>query len=137
VPNDTVQAISRALIGLLNNQWLYGALYFLLVFIFTYFYTAVTFDPAAISTNVQKQGGFILGIRPGRPTTEFLSRVLNRITLFGALFLGVIAILPLAVQAGFGISALTIGGTSLLIVVSVVLESLKQIQAQVVMHEYE
>lgn len=137
VPNDTVQAISRALINLLNNQLLYGALYFLLVFVFTYFYTAVTFDPQAIATNIQKQGGFILGIRPGRPTAEFLSRVLNRITLFGALFLGAIAILPLAVQAGFGISALTIGGTSLLIVVSVVLETLKQIQAQVVMHEYE
>jgi len=137
VPNDTVQAISRALINLLNSQWLYGTLYFLLVFVFTYFYTAVTFDPQAIATNIQKQGGFILGIRPGRPTAEFLSRVLNRITLFGALFLGAIAVLPLAVQAGFGISALTIGGTSLLIVVSVVLETLKQIQAQVVMHEYE
>ncbi|MBI4132028.1 MAG: preprotein translocase subunit SecY [Candidatus Sungbacteria bacterium] len=137
VPSDAVQAVSRALISLLNNQWLYGALYFILVFIFTYFYTAVTFDPQAIATNIQKQGGFILGMRPGRPTAEFLSRVLNRITLFGALFLGVIAILPLAVQAGFGIAAFTIGGTSLLIVVSVVLETLKQIQAQVVMHEYE
>lgn len=137
VPNATVQAISRFLINLLNNQWLYGGFYFLLVFLFTYFYTAVTFDPQAIATNVQKQGGFILGLRPGRPTAEFLYRVLNRITLFGAIFLGVIAILPLAVQAGFGIQALTIGGTSLLIVVSVVLETLKQIDAQLVMHEYE
>ena len=137
VPNATVQAVSHSLITLLNNQWLYGALYFLLVFVFTYFYTAVTFDPQAIATNVQKQGGFILGLRPGRPTAEFLHRVLNRVTLFGALFLGAIAILPLAVQSGFGISALTLGGTSLLIVVSVVLETLKQIQAQVVMHEYE
>ncbi len=137
VPNATVQAVSHSLITLLNNQWLYGALYFLLVFVFTYFYTAVTFDPQAIATNVQKQGGFILGLRPGRPTAEFLHRILNRVTLFGALFLGAIAILPLAVQSGFGISALTLGGTSLLIVVSVVLETLKQIQAQVVMHEYE
>lgn len=137
VPNDAVQAVSRFLIGILNNQLLYGGLYFLLVFLFTYFYTAVTFDPQAIATNIQKQGGFILGIRPGRPTAEFLSYVLTRITLFGGLFLGVIAILPLALQAGFGISALTIGGTSLLIVVSVVLETLKQINSQVVMHEYE
>ncbi len=137
VPNDAVQAVSRFLIQLLNNSWLYGVLYFLLVFLFTYFYTAVTFDPQAIATNIQKQGGFILGMRPGRPTAEFLYRVLNRITLFGAIFLGAIAVLPLAVQAGFGLSALTIGGTSLLIVVSVVLETLKQIDAQLVMHEYE
>ncbi len=137
VPNNTVQQISQFLITLLNNQWLYGGFYFLLVFLFTYFYTAVTFDPDAIATNVQKQGGFILGLRPGRPTSEYLSRILNRITLFGALFLGSIAVLPLAVQAGFGLSVLTIGGTSLLIVVSVVLETLKQIQAQLVMHEYE
>ena len=137
VPNDAVQSFSNFLIQLLNNQWLYGGLYFLLVFLFTYFYTAVTFDPQAIATNIQKSGGFILGLRPGRPTAEFLYRILNRITLFGALFLGSIAVLPLAVQAGFGISALTIGGTSLLIVVSVVLETLKQINSQLVMHEYE
>ncbi len=137
VPSATTQAFSHFLITLLNNQWLYGILYFLLVFVFTYFYTAVTFDPQAIALNIQKQGGFILGMRPGRPTAEFLKRILNRITLFGALFLGAIAVLPLLVQAGFGISALTLGGTSLLIVVSVVLETLKQIQAQVVMHEYE
>ncbi len=137
VPNGAAQTVSRFLIQLLNNQWLYGVLYFLLVFLFTYFYTAVTFDPQAIATNIQKQGGFILGMRPGRSTADYLHRVLNRITLFGALFLGFIAILPLAVQAGFGISALTIGGTSLLIVVSVVLETLKQIDSQLVMHEYE
>ena len=137
VPNDAVQTVSRFLIQLLNNQWLYGVLYFLLVFLFTYFYTAVTFDPEAIATNVQKQGGFILGLRPGRPTAEFLHRVLNRITLFGALFLGAIAVLPIAVQSGLGIQTITLGGTSLLIVVSVVLETLKQVDSQLVMHEYE
>lgn len=137
VPNDSVQALSRFLIQLLNNRWLYGTFYFVLVFLFTYFYTAVTFDPQAIATNIQKQGGFILGIRPGRPTAEFLYRILNRITLFGAVFLGVIAVLPLAAQSGFGLAAFTIGGTSLLIAVSVVLETLKQIDAQLVMHEYE
>ena len=137
VPNPTIQTIGNTLVNLLQNQLLYGALYFLFVFLFTYFYTAVTFDPDAIATNVQKQGGFILGIRPGRPTAEFLQRILSRITLFGALFLGVIAILPLLVQAGFQTTAVTIGGTSLLIAVSVVLETLKQIDAQLVMYEYE
>ena len=137
VPNPTIQAIGNTLVNLLQNQLLYGILYFSFVFLFTYFYTAVTFDPDAIATNVQKQGGFILGIRPGRPTAEFLQRILSRITLFGALFLGVIAILPLLVQAGFQMTAVTIGGTSLLIAVSVVLGTLKQIDAQLVMYEYE
>lgn len=137
VPNSYLQDVSRFLIQLFNNQLFYGAIYFLLVFVFTYFYTAVTFDPQAIADNVQKQGGFILGMRPGRPTAEFLGKILNRITLAGALFLGAIAILPLIVQATLGIQALTIGGTSLLIVVSVVLETMKQINAQLVMREYE
>ena len=137
VPNQFVQEVSRYLIRIFNNQWFYGIIYFLLVFVFTYFYTAVTFDPKAIADNVQKQGGFILGIRPGRPTAEFLYRILNRITLAGALFLGAIAVLPLLVQGALGIQTLTIGGTSLLIVVSVVLETMKQINAQLVMREYE
>ncbi|RJQ36022.1 preprotein translocase subunit SecY [Candidatus Parcubacteria bacterium] len=137
VPNPTVQDIGAFLVSIINNQWLYASGYFLLVFLFTYFYTAVTFDPESIATNIQKQGGFILGIRPGRPTAEYLARILSRITLFGALFLGIIAILPILVQAGFQTAAVTIGGTSLLIVVSVVLETLKQIDAQLVMHEYE
>ena len=137
VPNPAVQAVSRFLIQILNNQLLYGVLYFLLVFAFTYFYTAVTFDPKAIADNLQKQDGIILGIRPGNPTADYLYRVLNRITLAGGLFLGVIAVLPLIVQYAFGLQALTIGGTSLLIVVSVLLETMKQIDAQLVMHEYE
>lgn len=137
VPNAYVQQASRFLIGLFNNQLLYGAFYFMLVFVFTYFYTAVTFDPQAIADNVQKQGGFILGVRPGRPTAEFLGTILSRITLAGGLFLGIIAVLPLAAQAAFSIRALTIGGTALLIVVSVVLETMKQIDAQTAMREYE
>lgn len=137
VPSDFVQQISRFLIQIFNNQWFYGTIYFLLVFAFTYFYTAVTFDPQAIADNIQKQGGFILGIRPGRPTAEFLYRILNRITLTGAIFLGTIAVLPLVVQGFLGVQTLTIGGTSLLIVVSVVLETMKQINAQLVMREYE
>lgn len=137
VPNDVVQRISGFLVGVFNNQLIYGVFYFLLVFMFTYFYTAVTFDPQSIADNVQKQGGFILGIRPGRPTAEYLARIISRITLAGGLFLGVVAVLPLLVQAGFGIRSLSIGGTALLIVVSVVLETIKQIDAQLAMREYE
>ncbi len=137
VPNQYIQHFSRVLIQLFNNQWIYGAIYFLLVFVFTYFYTAVTFDPKAIAENIQKQGGFILGIRPGRPTAEFLYSILNRITLAGAIFLGAIAVLPIAVTNVLGVQALTLGGTALLIVVSVVLETMKQIDAQLVMREYE
>ncbi|MBI4137820.1 MAG: preprotein translocase subunit SecY [Candidatus Sungbacteria bacterium] len=132
-----VQRASQFLIGAFNNQGLYGSVYFLLVFLFTYFYTAVTFDPQTIADQIQKQGGFILGVRPGRPTAEFLAYIVNRITLAGGLFLGIIAILPLAVQSALNIQALTLGGTALLIVVSVVLETVKQIEAQVAMREYE
>ncbi len=137
MPNPTVQQFGNMLVNLFNNQAAYGVIYFVLVFAFTYFYTAVTFDPVAIADNVQKQGGFILGIRPGRPTAEYLYRILNRITLAGAIFLGGIAVLPLIVQGVFGFQALTIGGTALLIVVSVVLETMKQIDAQLVVREYE
>ncbi len=137
LPNPILQNAARVLVQLFNNQWIYGVVYFILVFLFTYFYTAVTFDPKAIADNVQKQGGFILGIRPGRPTAEFLAHLLNRITLAGGLFLGAVAVLPLAVQGVFGLRALTVGGTALLIVVSVVLETMKQIEAQLAMREYE
>ena len=137
IPNPYMQEISRFLIQAFNNQWAYGAVYFLMVFVFTYFYTAVTFDPNAIAENIQKQGGFILGVRPGKPTAEFLAYIISRITLAGGLFLGVIAVLPILVQNAFRVQALTIGGTALLIVVSVVLETMKQIEAQVVMREYE
>jgi len=134
---SVIQVITKFLSVFMNNLWVYGSLYFILVFVFTYFYTAVTFDPEAVSTNLQKSGAFVPGIRPGRPTAEFISKILNRITLVGAIFLGLIAVLPLSIRAITGISALTIGGTALLIVVSVVLETIKQIEAQVVMREYE
>ncbi len=137
VPHATVQTIAQFLITVFNNQITYGVAYFVLVFAFTYFYTAVTFDPQAIADNLQKQGGFILGIRPGRPTAEYLTRILNRITLAGALFLGAIAILPILVRGILDVQALTLGGTALLIVVSVVIETIKQINAQLVMREYE
>jgi preprotein translocase subunit SecY len=120
-----------------GNQSYYAAMYFVLVVAFTYFYTAVVFQPHQIAENLQKQGGFIPGIRPGNPTAEYLSFVSNRIILGGALFLGVIAVLPLVLQSATNTKSLAIGGTSLLIVVSVVLEMVKQIQSQLVMRDYE
>ena len=129
--------IARSSAVFLQNQFVYGSFYFILVILFTYFYTAITFDPDQISQNLQKQGGFIPGIRPGNSTAEFIKRILNRVVLIGAIFLGVIAVLPIIVQYFTGIATLTIGGTALLIVVSVVLESMKQIKSQLVMREYE
>lgn len=132
-----VQTISGFLTVFIDNLWVYGSLYFVLVFLFTYFYTAVTFDPEAISSNLQKSGAFVPGIRPGRPTAEHIARILNRITLVGAVFLGLIAVLPLVMRAATGLASLAIGGTALLIVVSVILETIKQTESQVVMREYE
>jgi preprotein translocase subunit SecY len=121
----------------LQNQWVYGIAYFVLVVIFTYFYTAVVFDPVKISDNLQKQGGYIPGIRPGATTAEYLYHIINRITLAGALFLGVISVLPFVVQGMTGIQAFSLGGVSILIVVSVVLETVKHIQSQLTMRSYE
>ncbi len=133
-----LQNVGRSLATFFQTGgFVYGALYFLLVVVFTYFYTAVTFDTKQIAENVQKQGGFVPGIRPGNPTSEFLNRVLNRITLAGATSLGLIAVLPFIVQYFTQTATLTIGGTALLIVVSVVLDTIKQIKAQLAMHEYE
>ncbi len=133
-------AIANLAVGVSNifkNQWFYGSAYFVLVVLFTYFYTAVTFDPKQIGENLQKNGGFVPGIRPGQATAEYLHRVLNRITLTGALFLGAIAVLPFVVQGLTNIQSLTIGGTGLLIVVSVVIEIMKQIESQLIMRDYE
>jgi len=135
--NQTVANGARWVVGLFQDQWFYGVAYFVLVVLFTYFYTSVTFDPANIAENLQKQGGFIPGIRPGRRTSQFLKYVINRITLTGALFLGFIAVLPLVMQGVLGLTTMTIGGTALLIVVSVVLETMKQIESQLTMREYE
>lgn len=132
-----VSSFSGYVLAFLNNTWIYGASYFILVFFFTYFYTAVTFDPKMISQNLQKGGAFIPGIRPGQSTADYLSKIITRITLVGALFLGFIAVVPLGIKAVTGIASLAIGGTALLIVVSVVLETAKQIEAQTSMMEYK
>jgi preprotein translocase subunit SecY len=124
-------------IAFFQNQLVYGILYFILVFAFTYFYTEVIFHPTQIAENLQKQGGFIPGIRPGRHTSDYLSYTTHKIIFVGALFLGVIAILPLIMRYFTGMQSLAIGGTSLLIVVAVVIETVKQIESQLTMREYE
>lgn len=134
--NAVIQNISRHVLSWLANGWIYAVIYFLLVFIFTYFYTAVTFDPDSIATNLQKSGAFIPGVRPGQSTAEHVARILTRLTLVGALFLGFIAVLPLAVKASTGITSFAIGGTALLIVVSVVIDLIKKVDAQVSIREY-
>lgn len=124
-------------VALFQNQLFYGVTYFILVFAFTFFYTEVIFHPHQIAENLQKQGGFIPGIRPGTHTAEYLSGTTRKIILAGALFLAVIAVLPLMVRYITGIESLAIGGTSILIVVSVVIETVKQIEAQLTMREYD
>ncbi|OGY90392.1 MAG: preprotein translocase subunit SecY [Candidatus Komeilibacteria bacterium RIFCSPLOWO2_01_FULL_52_15] len=136
-PTAWVANSANFIIQLFANQTFYGIFYFFMVFLFTYFYTAVIFKPEQIAENLQKQGGFIPGIRPGRHTEEYLGATMNRIILAGAIFLGLIAVLPITVQALTGIQTLAIGGTSLLIVVSVVIETVKQIDSQLVMRDYE
>ncbi|MDR3559394.1 MAG: preprotein translocase subunit SecY [Candidatus Pacebacteria bacterium] len=135
--NATVAGIARTVGNIFQNHWFYGIVYFILVVAFTYFYTAVVFDPEQISENLQKQGGYIPGIRPGKNTMEYLHKIMNRVTLSGAIFLGLIAVLPFIVQAFTNIGSVSIGGTGLLIVVAVVIEIIQQVQGQLVMRDYE
>ena len=131
-----LSAAANAVLSVLSNQWVYGGMYFLLVFVFTYFYTAITFEPHQIAKNLQKNGAFIPGVRPGIQTAEYLGNIITRVTLVGALFLGFIAVVPIILQGATGISTLTIGGTALLIAVSVVLDLVKKIDAQTSIREY-
>jgi len=125
--------------NLFKNSSIYGILYFILVFAFTFFYTMITFEPKSISENLQKMGGFIPGIRPGESTAKFLSYVLNRILPIGALFLGFVALAPSIIQGVTKVATFSflVGGTALLIIVSVVLETVREIKAQLEMREYE
>ncbi|MBI4065261.1 preprotein translocase subunit SecY [Candidatus Gottesmanbacteria bacterium] len=130
--------VGRLLTGLFNpNGISYNIIYFLLVIGFTYFYTAITFNPTKIAGEIQKYGGFIPGIRPGGPTASYLNYILTRITLAGALFLGMIAIFPSLARGTTGVTTLLVGGTGVLIVVSVVLETVKTLEAQLVMRNYD
>lgn len=134
--SDTLQSIARVLNSGLANPWIYGGLYFFLVVSFTYFYTAVMVDPEKMADNLQKSGAFIPGFRPGLATAEHIGYVLARVTLVGAVFLGVVAVLPVIVQGITGLSAIQVGGTSLLIAVSVILDLIKKVDAQLSMKEY-
>jgi preprotein translocase subunit SecY len=134
--NLAIADAATSVSSFLADPWTHAILYFVLVFIFTYFYTAVTFDPKQISENLQRGGAFIPGVRPGESTMEYLGKIVTRITLVGAIFLAIIAVLPLITQGITGNQSLAIGGTALLIVVSVVLDLLKKIDAQVSMREY-
>ena len=138
VPNPTISSLARILTRAFDpGGFVYNLSYFLLVIAFTYFYTAVTFNPQKIADEIKKYGGFIPGIRPGQPTADYLNKILTRITLAGAIFLGFIAILPSIALSLTGITTMMIGGTGILIVVSVVLETTKAIEAQLIMRSYE
>lgn len=138
IPNKILADAARTIVGIFNTDGIfYNVFYFILVIGFTYFYTAITFNPQKIAGEIQKYGGFIPGIRPGTSTANYLNYILTRITLAGAIFLGLVAILPAIMQQFTGIAALTIGGTSMLIVVSVVLETVKSFEAQLLMRNYD
>jgi preprotein translocase subunit SecY len=143
----SVPATIAAFVPSLSSSWFmqafdtdtvfYNVVYVLLIIGFAYFYATIQFNPVEVANNLKKQGGFIPGFRAGRPTAEFLGKVLNRITMFGALYLAVIAVVPNITGAIFSVSALSIGGTSVLIVVSVALETQKALEAQMMMKHYK
>ncbi|MDE1925034.1 MAG: preprotein translocase subunit SecY [Patescibacteria group bacterium] len=135
-PHHVLAVISQFILSWLQNLAFYGSVYFVFVVLFTYFYTAVTFDPHSIAENLQKNGAFIPGVRPGGSTSDYLAKVITRITLVGALFLGVIAVLPIVMESLSGIQTLALGGTALLIVVSVILDLARRVDAQISIREY-
>ncbi len=131
-----VAALSDKVMAFFQNQSLYAAVYFVLVFVFTFFYTAVTFDPDGMSKNLQRTGAFIPGIRPGTHTSEYLGKLITRLTFSGALFLGIVAVLPMLMQIITGVTSLAIGGTALLIAVSVVIDLVRRVDSQVSLRQY-
>jgi len=136
--NEILASVGRVIgTNFVPQSIIYEVTYFTMVVLFTYFYTSVTFNPEKIADEIKKQGGFIPGIRPGKPTEKYLGHIMVRITLIGGIFLGIIAILPAIIQASLSIPTLTIGGTSILIVVSVALELVKQIQSLLVTRSYD
>lgn len=137
-PNPTISQIARWIsINFQPTSMVYNSVYFILVVAFTYFYTAVTFNPTKIAQEIQKYGGFIPGIRPGTPTANYLNYILTRITVAGALFLGLVAILPSLARSVTNVATLTVGGTGVLIVVSVILETAKQFETMLIMRSYD
>jgi preprotein translocase subunit SecY len=137
-PIKPVAAFAKFLATTFNpNSFFYNFFYFILVIAFTFFYTVVVFNPQKIADEIQKHGGFIPGIRPGASTKQYLEKILYKITTVGAVFLGIIAILPAIASKITGINNLVIGGTGILIVVSVILETFKMIESQLVMKSYD
>ncbi len=137
--SETLQSIGKSIYNLFqNNEWFYSGIYFVMVILFTYFYTFIVFKPTEVAENLQKNGGFIPGIRPGKETANYFSFVINRITLTGAIFLGLIAVMPFLVKAFYpSLSTIQLGGTSILIVVSVIIETMRQFKSQMLMRTYE
>ena len=121
-----------------SSSWTYAAIYFLMIFFFSWFYSTIQYDPVEISNNLKKNGGFIPGFRPGKPTADFIQKVINKIVVFGAVYLGVVALLPIvAGNLMNGVRNLAIGGTSIIIVVGVALETVKALEAQMLMRHYK
>ena len=121
-----------------STSWLYAAIYFLLIFFFSWFYASIQYDPVEISNNLKKNGGFIPGFRPGKPTSDFIKKVINKIVVFGAVYLGIVALLPIVAGNLLpSVQSLAIGGTSVIIVVSVALETVKALEAQMLMRHYK
>ena len=130
--------VSRSIYDAIDTQsFIYMIVYFIMIIGFSYFYSTIQFNPVEIANNLKKQGGFIPGFRPGKPTVDFIKKVLNKITLFGAIYLGIVAICPLLLGKIVGNSNLAIGGTSVIIVVGVALETVKALEAQMLMRQYK
>ncbi len=121
------------------KSWFYALMFFVLIILFSFFYTSISFNPVEIANNLKSNGGFIPGIRPGKPTADYITKILNRITLLGAIFLGIIAVAPLIVNlaSNFALGGIAFGGSSLLIVVGVALETAREIQAQMTLRHYK
>jgi len=138
LPQPLIANLAKGIKDFFNpDGFFYHLIYFILIIGFTYFYTAITFNPQKIASEIQKYGGFIPGIRPGSPTAKFLNYILVRITLVGAIFLGIVALLPSLARILTGVTTMMIGGTGVLIVVSVVIETVKQLESMLIMREYE
>ena len=120
-----------------SNSWIYAVMYFLMIFFFSWFYATIQYDPVEISNNLKKNGGFIPGFRPGKPTADFIQKVINKIIWFGALYLGIVALMPIIAGNLLSVNNMAIGGTSVIIVVGVALETVKAIEAQMLMRHYK
>jgi len=130
--------VSRSIYNAIDaRSFVYIVVYFIMIIGFSYFYSSIQFNPVEIANNLKKQGGFIPGFRPGKPTVDFIKRVLNKVTLFGAIYLAIVAICPILVSKAVGNSSVAIGGTSVIIVVGVALETVKALESQMLMRQYK